>query len=126
MKMQADRVEGNNAISRHGPHGVLVNGVEHRHSVIVPWQGEVQAWQVADFEALTEADFARLAALGPELVVFGSGARLRFPPPALMRALMSRRIGLETMDTPAACRTYNVLIAEGRAVVAALLFDPAP
>jgi uncharacterized protein len=126
MKMQADRVEGSNAISRHGPHGVLVNGVEHRHSVVVPWQGEVRPWQVADFDALTEADFERLAALNPELVVFGSGARLRFPKPALMRALMSRRIGLETMDTPAACRTYNVLIAEGRAVVAALLFDPAP
>jgi uncharacterized protein len=124
--MQADRVEGNNAISRHGPHGVLVNGVEHRHSVIVPWKGEVLPWEVADFDALSEADFERLAALGPELVVFGSGARLRFPPPALMRALMGRRIGLETMDTPAACRTYNVLIAEGRAVVAALLFDPAP
>lgn len=125
MKMQADRVDAPNAISRHGPHGVLVNGVEHRHSVVVPWRGEVQPWNVAAFEALTEADFERLAAMNPELVVFGSGARLRFPPPALMRALMARRIGLETMDTPAACRTYNVLLAEGRSVVAALLFEPA-
>lgn len=125
MKMQADRVDAPNAISRHGPHGVLVNGVEHRSSVIVPWQGAVTAWNVVDFDALTEADFERLAALNPELVVFGSGARLRFPKPALMRSLMSRRIGLETMDTPAACRTYNVLLAEGRSVVAALLFEPA-
>jgi len=125
MKMQADRVEAPNAISRHGPHGVLVNGVEHRRSVIVPWRGDVVAWNVADFDTLTEADFERLAALNPELVVFGSGARLRFPKPALMRALMARRIGLETMDTPAACRTYNVLLAEGRSVVAALLFEPA-
>lgn len=125
MKMQADRVEGSNAISRHGPHGVLVNGVEHRSSVIVPWKGEVRTWNVAGFDALTEADFERLAAMDPELVVFGSGARLRFPRPALLRALMARRIGLETMDTPAACRTYNVLLAEGRSVVAALLFEPA-
>jgi uncharacterized protein len=125
MKMQADRVEGSNAITRHGPHGVIVNGVEHRSSVIVPWQGDVTAWGVERFDALTEADFERLAAMAPELVVFGSGARLHFPKPALLRALMARRIGIETMDTPAACRTYNVLIAEGRSVVAALLFDPA-
>jgi uncharacterized protein len=124
MKMQADRVEGSNAISRHGPQGVIVNGIEHRSSVIVPWKGEVLAWNAAAFESLTEAHFEQLAALAPELVVFGSGARLRFPNPALSRPLMARRIGLETMDTPAACRTYNVLLAEGRSVIAALLFDP--
>jgi len=66
--------------------------------------------------------FARLAALAPELVVFGSGPRLRFPAPALLRPLIDARIGIETMDTAAACRTYNVLLAEGRSVVAALLF----
>ena len=59
-------------------------------------------------------------------VIFGSGARIRFPRPALLRELIAKRIGFETMDTPAACRTYNVLLAEGRSVVAALLFEPAP
>ena len=122
--MQADRIEGQNAIARHGPDGVRVNGVEHRSSVVVPWAGEVVAWPVAAFEALTEAHFAALAALAPEVVVFGSGARIRFPNPTLLRVLMERRIGIETMDTPAACRTYNVLLAEGRRVVAALLFEP--
>ena len=58
------------------------------------------------------------------LVIFGSGARLRFPKPLLLRPLIDRRIGVETMDTAAACRTYNVLLAEGRSVVAALLFEP--
>ena len=57
-------------------------------------------------------------------MIFGSGRRLRFVAPALMRSLIERRIGVETMDTAAACRTYNVLLAEGRAVVAALLFEP--
>lgn len=123
MKMQADRLEGGNAISRHGPEGVIVNGTEHRTSVVVPWSGTVQPWNVASFEALDEAAFAALAALRPELVIFGSGARLRFPKPALLAPLMAARIGVETMDTPAACRTYNVLLAEGRAVVAALLFE---
>ncbi|MDQ6683663.1 MAG: Mth938-like domain-containing protein [Pseudomonadota bacterium] len=126
MKMRADRLEGPNAISRHGPDGVVVGGVEFVESVLVPWTGAVEAWPVASFEALAEAHFARLAALAPELVIFGSGARLRFVKPALLRPLLDARIGVETMDTAAACRTYNVLLAEGRAVLAALLFETAP
>jgi uncharacterized protein len=122
MKMVADRMEGQNAISRHGPDGVLVNGVEHTESVLVPWRGDVVAWHAASFESLTAEHFARVVALRPELVVFGSGARLRFPKPAVIRPLIDARIGVETMDSAAACRTYNVLLAEGRNVVAALLF----
>ena len=104
MKMQADRMEGSNAITRHGSEGVIVNGVEHRRSVLVPWQGEVAPWDVEGFDALREEHFEALAARGPELVIFGSGPRLRFAPPALLRPLIARRIGIETMDTPAACR----------------------
>ena len=123
MKMHAERPDGSNAITRHAPEGVIVAGIEHRSSVVGPWRGEVQPWAVERFEALSEASFEPLLAMAPELVIFGSGSRLRFPPPALLKALMARRIGFETMDTPAACRTYNVLLAEGRAVVAALLFE---
>ncbi|HEX2543207.1 MAG TPA: Mth938-like domain-containing protein [Caldimonas sp.] len=122
MKMRADRIEGQNAIARHGPDGVVVAGTEHTESVIVPWRGPVVPWNAAAFESLTAEHFERLAALGPELVIFGSGMRIRFPPPALLRPLIEARIGVETMDTAAACRTYNVLFAEGRPVVAALLF----
>ena len=91
--------------------------------MLVPWRGEVLPWAVSSFDALDEASFKALIALGPELVIFGSGSRIRFPRPALLKALMARRIGFEAMDTPAACRTYNVLLGEGRAVVAALLFE---
>lgn len=125
MKLQAERIEGTNAIARHSPEGVVVNGIAHTRSVIVPAQGIITEWQVESFDSLCEADFEKLLPLHPELVIFGSGARLRFPPPACLRALMRQRIGFETMDTPAACRTYNVLLAEGRSVVAALLFDAA-
>ncbi|MEO6032098.1 MAG: Mth938-like domain-containing protein [Burkholderiaceae bacterium] len=118
-------MDGPNAISRHSAEGVIVNGVEHRQSVIVPWTGPVIAWPVAEFAELTEAHFAALAELSPEVVIFGSGARIRFAPAALLRPLIERRIGVETMDAAAACRTYNVLIAEGRKVVAALLFETA-
>ena len=123
MKMRADRIEGQNAIARHGPEGVAVNGIEHTDSVVVPWRGEVIAWNAESFESLTADHFARIAALEPELVIFGSGARLRFPASALLRPLIDAGIGVETMDTAAACRTYNVLLAEGRSVVAGLLFS---
>jgi uncharacterized protein len=125
MKLHADRLDGQNAITRHGPSGVVVNGVEHRESVIVAWSGGVQPWGPQSMQGLREADFERLVAMAPDLVVFGSGTRLRFPPPGVLRALMRARIGIETMDTAAACRTYNVLLAEGRSVVAALLFEDA-
>ena len=123
MKLQADRIEGQNAVARHGPGGVIVNGAEYRESVIVPWRGALQPWQVCSFGELTEAHFEALAAFEPELVIFGSGARIRFAKPALLKPLIGRRIGVETMDTAAACRTYNVLLAEGRSVLVALLFE---
>ena len=123
MKLQADRIEGTNAISRHGPEGVIVNAVEHRSSVIVPCKGAVMPWNVARFEDLGVEHFQALADLRPELVVFGTGSRIRFAKPALLRPLIDARIGIETMDSPAACRTYNVLLGEARSVVAALLFE---
>ena len=123
MKLQADRIEGQNAIARHGPDGVRVNGVEHLESVIVPWRGEVGPWHATSFETLDESHFEALVRFEPELVIFGSGRKLRFVRPALLKALIARRIGIETMDTGAACRTYNVLLAEGRPVLAALLFE---
>ncbi len=125
MKLHAERIEGSNAIARHGPGGVAVNGTEYTRSVVVPWTGPVADWSVAAFDLLTAEHFAKLAALKPELVIFGSGPRLQFPKPAWLQPLMALRIGVESMDTAAACRTYNVLLAEGRAVVAALVFESA-
>ena len=125
MKLQADRIEGLNAISRHATDGVIVNGIEHRNSVIVPWQGEVVGWPIGEFALLEARHFEMLTELKPELVIFGSGSRIRFPKPALLRPLIDRRIGIETMDTAAASRTYNVLLAEGRTVLLALLFETA-
>jgi uncharacterized protein len=100
MKMRADRMEGQNAIARHGAEGVLVNGVEYTESVVVPWAGTVVPWHANGFDELTADHFA-------------------------LRPLIDARIGVETMDTAAACRTYNVLLAESRSVVAALVFASA-
>jgi uncharacterized protein len=75
------------------------------------------------FEQLGPEHFAQLASLGAELIIFGSGNRIRFPQPAWLRPLMAQRTGVETMDTAAACRTYNILAGEGRHVIAALLVE---
>ena len=125
VKFQPDRLEGVNAISRHEASRLWVNAIEWTSSVLVPARGEPQAWPVGRLSELTADHFARLLSLDPELVVFGSGARLRFVTPALLRPLIERGIGVETMDTVAACRTFNVLASEGRAVAAALLIEPA-
>ena len=121
MKFQPDTLTGTNVVTRQQVGRIWVGGTVFAHSVLVPWTGAVLDWNAARFEALGEAHFERIAALSPEVVIFGSGGRLRFPPPAWLQALYVRRIGVETMDTAAACRTYNVLAAEGRLVVAALL-----
>ncbi|MDN3919945.1 Mth938-like domain-containing protein [Roseateles violae] len=123
MKFQLDEPQGGNSISRHDGQCVWVNGQPHRQSLLVPWRGEVQTWNVKRFEELGEAHFQQILTLKPELVVFGSGAKLRFANPRLYRGLIEARIGIETMDLAAACRTYNVLASEGRAVLAALLID---
>jgi len=123
MKFQLDEPQGGNSISRHDGQCVWVNGEPHAASLLVPWRGEVQAWKLQRFEDLTEQHFEQILALKPELVILGSGARIRFAKPTLYRSLINARIGVETMDLAAACRTYNVLASEGRTVLAALLIE---
>lgn len=123
MKFQPDRFSGANVITRHDAGQVWVGPTAFVHSIVVPWKGAVLPWDAPSLDALTAEHFERLAALRPELVIFGSGRRLRFVSPALLRPLIERRIGVETMDTVAACRTYNVLAAEEREVVAALVLE---
>jgi uncharacterized protein len=121
MKFQPDTFAGSNAISRHEPGAVWVNNQRFEGSLLVPWRGKVRPWSAEGHGTLAAAHFDEVLALKPELVIFGSGAHLRFVSAALYRSLIEARIGLETMDSAAACRTYNVLAAEGRSVVAALL-----
>ncbi len=124
MKFQPDTLAGVNVIARHDAGRIAVGSTLYPHSILVPWVGAVLAWPVDGFEALQPAHFEQILALQPELVIFGSGRRQRFARPALLRPLIERRIGVETMDTAAACRTYNVLASEGRRVAAALIVEP--
>ncbi len=102
---------------------VEVNLRRYEGSIIVLPDAPVIPWPVSSFDALTPELFEYLIAPAPEVVVFGSGSRLRFPHPRLTAALAAKRIGVESMDFMAACRTYNILMAEGRKVAAALLIE---
>ena len=123
MKLQPDKADVQ-ILTAHGPGWVAVNGERVAHSVVVGSREERQAWDCERFEDLGAQHFARLAELHPEVVIFGSGERIRFPRPVWLEALVRQGVGVETMDTAAACRTYNILAGEGRHVVAALLIEP--
>ena len=123
MKLHAARAEGRNLFSGYGPGYVAINGVRHERSLIV-LADRIVDWEVTEFDGLDTATFSALAALPLEILVLGTGAALRFPDASYSKILRAAGIGLEVMDTRAACRTYNILMAEGRRVGAALLMAP--
>lgn len=123
VKLHQDPSQALNTVTGYGRGYVEVNKIRHEHSVIIAPEGEIQAWPVSRFDALESAHFDQLHALDPEVVIFGSGDRLRFAHPRLTTSLTSRRVGVDSMDTQAACRTYNILMSEGRRVVLALLIE---
>lgn len=125
MKLQPDKSTVQ-TITAHGQGWVGVQADRIAHSVVIGSRGQRMPWPCERFEDLGAEHFAQLAELGSEVVIFGSGPTLRFPKPEWLRPLIAKRVGVETMDTAAACRTYNILAQEGRDVVVALLLEPAP
>jgi uncharacterized protein len=125
MKLEPDNFDVQ-TIQGYGPGWVGVQGEKITHSVIIGSKGQRVDWACSRFEDLTAAHFEQLADFDAELIIFGSGSRIRFPQAAWLQPLMAKRMGLETMDTGAACRTYNILAGEGRRVVVALVLDHVP
>lgn len=122
MKLHLTTGEGQFLISGYGAGFVTINRVRYESSVLVT-PASVSEWPVADFDTLMAAHFEPVLALRPEVVILGTGRAIRFPATPLARALAEAGVGLEVMDSGAACRTYNILAAEGRKVVAAILVD---
>lgn len=121
MKLHLQSADGVNVIHHYGQGKIAVNAEIYTRALIVLPQRIVPDWEPQRVEDLTCAHFEQIARLAPEIVLLGTGTRLRFPKPALSAALAERQIALEVMDTGAACRTYNILMGEGRQVAAALL-----
>lgn len=122
MKLHASAPGGANTITGYGADYVVVNG-ERRGSSVIVMPERILPWAAASFEALSAEDFIFLKNLNTEIILLGTGARQRFPHPRLIAPLARAGIGLEVMDTQAACRTYNILVAEARNIAAALLFQ---
>ncbi|TAK66159.1 MAG: hypothetical protein EPO19_15135 [Betaproteobacteria bacterium] len=122
MKLHLSSISGINLFTGYGEGYVMVNQRRHERNLVVLRDRLVTDWPATSFDEIDAGDFALLAELRPEIVLLGTGERLRFPRPELTRALIEARIGLEVMDIRAACRTYNILAAEERKVAAALLF----
>jgi uncharacterized protein len=121
LKLHLDRPGSLNAITGYGEGYVMVNAVRHSRSLVVTPEQLLADWPVAELAALAPDHVAVLLGLGAEIVLLGTGARLAFPHPALLAPLAEARIGVEVMDSRAACRTYNILMAEGRKVAAAII-----
>lgn len=123
MKLHLARSEGRNVVSGYGAGHVLVNGVRFERSLVVLPDRIIEGWESQGAGRLDVAAVEQLAALAVDIVLIGIGATLDFPEPDVLRPLIDAGIGFEVMDTPAACRTYNILMGEERKVAAALLLD---
>ena len=121
MKLHQAVAAGTNTFTGYGSDYVAVNGERReKNSIVLP--DRILDWAVAGFDALRAEDFQVFSTLGVDIVLLGTGTRQRFPHPTLTAALARGGIGVEVMDLQAACRTYNILVAEERKVAAALLF----
>ena len=120
MRFAEDDNTGQYQIRAYAAGQITVNDAVLTHSLIIRNDRLISDWPPQRFEEMTVEHLLSAAELRPEILILGTGARQHFPHPALLAPLQARGIGVEVMDTAAACRTYNVLVAEGRAVVAAL------
>jgi uncharacterized protein len=121
MKLHQDNPYALNRIRGYGPAEIRVNDTAYHQSLIVAAQAlelDGLPHSLAQFKV---QHLERLLAHGPEIILLGTGPRLVFPPRELLLGAQARGVGIEVMDTGAACRTFNVLLAEDRMVVALLL-----
>lgn len=121
LKIERAASEGQHHFTGYGDGWVEIDGARVTAGALVSARDLVTGWGPASIDGLQAAHVEAIAALAPEVVLLGTGPALRFPHPALLAPLHDRRIGVEVMDTRAACRTYNILLAEERRVVAAII-----
>ncbi|MFC5474061.1 Mth938-like domain-containing protein [Paraherbaspirillum soli] len=123
MKLHTTSTQQYQTVTAYDDNGVEINAIRFEHSLLVLPESAPVVWPVSDFDALHTEHFEHIASTDPDVVILGTGQRQRFVHPKLTAALTTRRIGVECMDNQAACRTYNILMAEGRKVALALIFN---
>ena len=120
MKLQPDRAD-TLSVTAHGPGWFAINGERFDHSLVITSDGRQVKWPCEHFADLLPVHFDLLLDLTAEIILFGAGSKHQFLAPVLYQSLIAKGIGLECMDTAAACRTFNILAAEHRQVAAVLL-----
>lgn len=125
MKLHSQDNQAYQTVTGYDASGVEINATRYDYSVLVMPEAPPRAWPVTRFEDLTEEHFAIIEQDQPDVVILGTGERQGFVHPKLIKALSARRVGVESMDSHAACRTYNILMGEGRKVTLALIIEGA-
>lgn len=125
MKLHASTTKQYQTVTGYDDRGVEINAERFEFSLIVMPETAPRPWNAPSFESLTAAHFEQIEEDTPDVVILGTGERQRFVHPRLIASLAARHIGVESMDSKAACRTYNVLMGEGRKVTLALIIDSA-
>lgn len=120
MKLHLANPRNGFTLTGYGAGFLAVNGVRYEHALVVTPDSDPERWAVESVAGLTAEAAGLLLAGSPEIVIIGTGPAQIFPEPARLRPLIDARIGVEIMNTPAACRTYNVLMGEGRRILAAI------
>ena len=123
MKLHSTATQQYQTVTGYDDTSVEINAKRYTHSLVVMPEVAPIEWPVSSFDALTAEHFKQIDAALPDVVILGTGRRQRFVHPKLTASLTARRIGVESMDNQAACRTYNILMTEGRKVALALIFD---
>ncbi|WP_395011709.1 Mth938-like domain-containing protein [Undibacterium sp.] len=125
MKLHATNTQQYQTVTAYDDEGVEFNLIRYEHSLIVLPETAPTKWDVKNFEDLSASHFEQVAATAPDVVILGTGKRQKFIHPKLIAALSAQHKGVECMDNQAACRTYNILMTEGRKVALALILEKA-
>lgn len=121
MKLHLAHFGQQNIFSGYGDGYVLINQIRHEKNMIIFPHQLIEHWPVVSVAGLSHEHFDEILAHKPEIILLGTGVQLCFPDYTLMARILQTRTGFEVMDTPAACRTYNILVEEGRQVAAAII-----
>ncbi len=123
MKLHLEKSDNTNTFTAYGEGYIAVNQEKFQQSLIVLPDQLLTDWCETSSESLSASGLEKLKNLGTEIILLGTGKKLRFPPKEVLKSFFQAGIGLEIMDTQAACRTYNILASEGRYIAAALIVD---
>ena len=121
MKFTEELPNGSNVIHAYHEHGININGQTYSESLVLSQEILVTDWPVSSIAELNRVHLQDLLSNGPEVILIGTGKQLVFPSPDIYAPIISQGIGIEFMDTGAACRTYNILISENRKVIAGMI-----